>query len=53
MKVAKKKSLLWRIARDAERDAIERAIAEYGSRVRAAASLGISTMTLRTKLATK
>lgn len=43
-------SPLRRIARAAERDAIREAIAAHGSRVNAAAVLGISTQTLRQKL---
>ena len=45
-----KDSLLRKIARDAEREAIRLAIATHGNRVRAAQSLGITTQTLRQKM---
>ena len=43
-------SPLRRIERKAAQDAIREAIAAHGSRVNAAAALGISTQTLRQKL---
>jgi len=49
----RQQSLLKRIALTAEKKAITDAIAQYGSRVMAAASLGITTQTLRQKLAQK
>jgi transcriptional regulator with PAS, ATPase and Fis domain len=50
MKKTARKSLLYTATREHERKTIREAIAHYGSRVKAAAALGISTMTLRTKL---
>jgi DNA-binding NtrC family response regulator len=43
-------SILRRVARDAEREAIQQAIASHGTRVAAAKALGITTQTLRQKL---